>query len=302
MNFSVIIPCRNAQATILQSVRSAADQSSPPYEIIVVDDGSTDASRQVVESCDIALRLLHISKGNAAGARNVGIEAAKGQWLAFLDADDVWYPDHLSRAERLIRKHRVVGYLNHYDWLSLDGRHITRKRRRINSVVSGFGISDYVELYSQYRHFVGMSACAVEREAACAMGGFDESMIRTEDIEFWLRFTRNRAWLFDPVASSAYRKHTPDSLSSNEASAALYRVIAFAKNQDSIEDLPRFRALMRRLALRALVKAIVLGGQEEQARAHEVAYEYLSGSQRVLYRLVQRTPVLGEFLWKRRLI
>ena len=297
MNFSVIIPCHNAEATILQCLRSAAGQSLPPYEIIVVNDASSDSSRQIIESCNIPLCLVNASMESAAGARNAGIEAARGHWLAFLDADDVWYRDHLNRATQLIRKHQVVGYLNHYDRLSVDGQHVTHKRCRNDSVVTGFGRNDYVKLYSRYRHFVGMSACIVEREAAGRVGAFDESMARTEDLEFWLRVIKGQPWLFDPVASSAYRKNVPNSLSSNKVSAALYRLIAFVKNR---EDSPAFSALIRRQALRALLKAIVAGDEKDRSRAYEVAYRELSGAQKVLLRVVRRTPALVRLLTETR--
>lgn len=293
MNFSIVIPCHNAEATILQCLCSAADQSLPPYEIIVVNDASSDSSRQIIESCNIPLHLINANIRSAAGARNAGIEAARGQWLAFLDADDVWYRDHLKRAAQLISKQQVVGYLNHYDRLSVDGQRITRKRCRIDSVVTGFGTSDYLKLYSRYRHFVGMSACIVEREAACRVEAFDVSMVRTEDLEFWLRVIKGQRWLFDPMASSAYRKNVPNSLSSDKVSAALYRLITFVKNR---EDSSAFSALIRRQALRALAKAIVDGDEEDRARAYEVAYKELSGVQKVLLRLVQRNPALGRFL------
>ncbi len=86
---SVIVPCLNAERFLHASLLSVAAQTLAPYEVIVIDDGSTDRSVDIVKSLPMDVRLLRAHRRGGAGARNLGLRAARGDWLAFLDADDV---------------------------------------------------------------------------------------------------------------------------------------------------------------------------------------------------------------------
>ena len=103
MRISVVIPCHNAGRWIAAALHSVADQTYPPHELLVIDDASTDDSISQIYRSGVAVNLMHVNVRNAAVARNVGIVAAKGDWVALLDADDKWYPDHLSRAIALLQ-------------------------------------------------------------------------------------------------------------------------------------------------------------------------------------------------------
>jgi glycosyltransferase involved in cell wall biosynthesis len=103
--FSVVIPTHNRAADLAEAVRSVWDQTYPAHEIIVVDDGSTDDTPQVVESLingGVPLRYLRQTNQGAAAARNRGIRAAAGDWIALLDSDDTWLPRKLEAARTLI--------------------------------------------------------------------------------------------------------------------------------------------------------------------------------------------------------
>ena len=105
VRFSVVIPAYNSAATLARAINSVSGQSYPAHEIIVVDDGSIDATAAVARECGKAVRLLQQSNAGVAAARNAGARAATGDWLAFLDADDWYAPDRL----RL-----------HADWIAVD--------------------------------------------------------------------------------------------------------------------------------------------------------------------------------------
>lgn len=94
--FSVVIPCFNRASRIEAAINSALDQSLPPHEIIVVDDGSTDESASVAESLGPAVRVIRTENRGPSAARNLGIDEAQGDWIAFLDADDVWHPEKMT--------------------------------------------------------------------------------------------------------------------------------------------------------------------------------------------------------------
>jgi succinoglycan biosynthesis protein ExoO len=100
-DFSVIIPAYNVSAIIERAIRSAAGQSLPPFEIIVIDDCSTDDTAGIVRAMarEIpSLRLLSTARNSGpSAARNIGLSAARGDWIALLDADDAWRPERLER-------------------------------------------------------------------------------------------------------------------------------------------------------------------------------------------------------------
>ncbi|MGQ9503351.1 MAG: glycosyltransferase family 2 protein [Thermogutta sp.] len=93
---SVVIPVFNGERFLAEAIRSALAQTLPPYEILVVDDGSTDESAELAESFGPPVRVLREENRGEAAARNCGIEAARGDWIAFLDCDDVWKPEKLA--------------------------------------------------------------------------------------------------------------------------------------------------------------------------------------------------------------
>lgn len=136
MRASVIIPCRNAERTVADAVRSALAQTDPPFEVLVVDDASTDNSAEAARGAGARV-LVNAARRNAGGARNAGIEATSGELVAFLDADAVAAPDWLSRARRDFEADaqiagvggRIVNgrkgrfgeldyYLNHSEWIA----------------------------------------------------------------------------------------------------------------------------------------------------------------------------------------
>ena len=97
MKISVVIPCYNVVAYVGEAVRSVLTQTLPPYEVIVIDDGSTDASAAVLSEFGSSVTLVRQANQGVAAAVNHGVSRARGEAIAFLDADDLWMPDKLER-------------------------------------------------------------------------------------------------------------------------------------------------------------------------------------------------------------
>jgi glycosyltransferase involved in cell wall biosynthesis len=139
MRFSVVIPCRNAENTVGGAVASALAQTEPPLEVIVVDDASTDGSGDVARRSGARV-VRNSTRRNAGGARNAGMNAARGDAFAFLDADAVAPPDWLERARRVLEGNAGIAavggriangrpgrfgeldwFLNHSEWIRASG-------------------------------------------------------------------------------------------------------------------------------------------------------------------------------------
>ncbi len=100
--FSVIVPVFNGASFIREAIESVFSQTIQDFEIIVVDDGSTDQSKEIVERMNVAVKYLYQSNNGAAAARNKGVEVSQGEYIAFLDQDDRWYPSKLEMQWRML--------------------------------------------------------------------------------------------------------------------------------------------------------------------------------------------------------
>jgi glycosyltransferase involved in cell wall biosynthesis len=190
---SIIIPAYNAERFIGRTLSSALNQTFKDIEIIVVNDGSTDRTQFIVEDFalrDSRVRLFNTMNGGVAKARNLGIEKARGTYVAFLDADDLWHPTKLERQFNTLSScvsdpATAAVYALH--------RVIDEKDRVIGNGQSAADCRGYVLARNLILKFVGNgSSLLVRREAALAVGGFDPSYAEAgiggcEDLDFELR-------------------------------------------------------------------------------------------------------------------
>ena len=300
LSVSVVIPCYNAAPWISSAIASVAAQRVPPQEVILVDDGSTDGSGDIVRRSRCDVKRLATPRLGAAGALNAGLEAATGDWIAFLDADDFWHPNHLERAAVLLDGTSDSGMLNHGHYATLNGGLRLRPYRwPMAEPTAGLSAEQFLIAYNAVRYFVGMSACIVRREAALQVGGFDESQTARLDIEFWLRLIARSTWSFDPVPSSAYRHRVPGSLSSDYVRAQYFHLLGFIKNERSY-PYPTMRRLLARCARRAMAAALTEGTATDVMMAERLAEPWLFRKDRLLLSMAKRAPRLFGSLNRRR--
>jgi len=114
LTVSVVIPCYNAARFLHETLASALQQTHPPLEVIVVDDGSTDDSAAIAESFGPPVRIIRQKNQGESIARNRGIDAAQGDWIAFLDADDLWKPTKLERQLEVITPEVMCVHTNYF--------------------------------------------------------------------------------------------------------------------------------------------------------------------------------------------
>lgn len=293
MNASVIMPCHNAGAYIAQALRSAAAQTDPPHEIIVIDDASTDDSIAKVESSGVPVRLLRVNARNAAAARNAGIAAATGDWIAFLDADDLWYPTHLANAAKLLDAGQDVAYMANHHFLRADGsvQPIPADLQpKLDRTRSGITHLEFVDLLPKGFHF-GHSTVMLRLDRVREVGGFDETQQRRHDMDLWLRVLRGRTWAWCQEPAAQYRIDTPGSISKSVINAEYFFLRALLKNLDGYPT-DAMRQLVRTAARRSVSLAFVDGRREDYDLARRQAWPHLPASFRLAYGLAGLCPGL----------
>jgi glycosyltransferase involved in cell wall biosynthesis len=171
---SIIVPAFNAEATILETIVSALNQSHRNIELIVVDDGSTDHTKEVVASLlksDARVRYIYKSNGGVASARNRGIAEAQGTFIASLDADDLWYPTKLERQLERFRTSDPETALVYAwcCWLNAKGAVVgyARPSRAEGNILPEMCLGNVI---------ISCSNALVKRQALIAVGGFDETL------------------------------------------------------------------------------------------------------------------------------
>lgn len=289
MKISVIIPCHNAGAWIDDALASVAAQTFAAAEVLVINDSSTDDSADRAENNEVVHQVIHVNCRNAAAARNIGIEKATGDWIAFLDADDLWLSDHLQRAAAALRGTSDVAYLAHNKLLvfsakgesKMVARDTAPPVRRLTT-----GLSDYVFVNWWCRKawfFPG--ALVAKREVLLETGAFDITQVRRHDFEMFFRLIHRRQWTYDPQPGAIYRMMiNPESISSNTLETTYFTVRALHMNRQRYADtlLPHaLRRWSRKLAWEC-VKAGQIDGNSKYA---VMAMKGLQGAASIFWRI-----------------
>ena len=196
LRISVIMPSWNRAHVIGRAVGSALTQSYAPAEIIVIDDGSTDATVRYLRARFPEapnLRLIEAPHEGVSAARNRGLEAATGDVVAFLDSDNQWEADHLLFAAAALALR--PGYEAVYTGIN---RHV------IDEGWSDIVFAPFDAQALREANFIDLNAYLIRREAAQAIGGFDTALTRLVDWDFILRASERKAPLSVPVTTVRY--------------------------------------------------------------------------------------------------
>ncbi|MGN6868370.1 MAG: glycosyltransferase family 2 protein [Solirubrobacteraceae bacterium] len=209
--FSIVMAAFNAAATVHSAIGSVLAQTIPDLELIVVNDGSTDGTAEALARVtDPRVRILSQPNRGPAAARNAGIGQARGDYVAFLDSDDLLMPTYLERSEQTLRGTPGAGfaYTDAYVFDDITGnvrRRSAMARNRPPEPPPTDRAAFLLELLR--RNFIYVAA-TVPREVLERVGGFDESLKGPEDYELWLRILvrgYGAAWI--PGRQALYRKH-----------------------------------------------------------------------------------------------
>jgi glycosyltransferase involved in cell wall biosynthesis len=299
---SVIIPLYNKAPQVRRALDSVAAQSFGDFELIVVDDGSTDEGARIVEEyADARLRLVRQRNAGPGAARNRGIAEARGELLAFLDADDEWMPGYLEESVRLLDECGPGVASATSGYVTMPSGKTSEQKWRARGLREGIqrftpetptSLAVFMLAY--------MSPCSTVSRAASVRrwGGFyeRERCLYAEDAFLWLKLLLNEAVAFR--LAPLVRFHTDASALSNNLPGAR-PVEPFLLHPEEIEAAcpPHLRPLLERLlAARAFKTACVLGYWGDWRAADSLAgrFDALKGRWRLPYyvpSVVCRTPV-----------
>lgn len=231
--FSVIIPLFNKEDYIESTLNSVLNQSYNDFEIIVVDDGSNDNSAYLVSQFkDSRIKLIKQKNKGVSVARNTGIEYAKANYIALLDADDLWYENHLFELKKQIDLFPNAGlYCNNYKVYHNEN---FQQNARLNFEYfeNCLIVEDYFKA-SIINSVAWTSAVAFSKETFNIIGGFNPDYKTTQDIDLWVRIALKYEVSFNPKITMAYKFYVDNSLSKNENE---YNIIRYNFLQSYIEE------------------------------------------------------------------
>ncbi len=279
MSLSVIVPLFNKAAYIRRALDSIAHQTCGDFEVIIVDDGSTDGSDMIADSYpDARFRVVRQENQGPGAARNKGISESTGELIAFLDADDEWLPHHLETAIEAFDQHhsKLVSFTAGYVESSADVSTAPMWRRRgIKDGLVAIDASTRPELLHYMLAYMSCCSTVARAETLRNWGGFYEHRCTFgEDSFLWLKILLNEPALFDLRPRVRFHREAGN-LSQNLSRARPVEPLLL--NTDDIErDCPRhlLPLLHRFFSVRAFKTACVLGywGKWREARSIRASF------------------------------
>jgi glycosyltransferase involved in cell wall biosynthesis len=198
---SVIVPAYNVERTILETVESVQQQTFSDFELIVINDGSTDRTLKLLNTVkDPRLKVFSYTNGGLPTARNRGISHATGEFLAFLDADDLWTPDKLELQLAALQQHPEAGVA--YSWTYFKDEQGVHSYADESNRFEGNVYADL--LVKNFLH--NGSNPLIRKQAIESVGEFDPTLKSCEDWEFYLRLAAKWPFLLVPKPQILYRQ------------------------------------------------------------------------------------------------
>jgi glycosyltransferase involved in cell wall biosynthesis len=260
---SVIIPTHNRARLVERAIRSVLDQDFTDFELIVVDDGSTDSTKTLLESFQGRLKPIVQENKGVSAARNRGIRSSRGALLAFLDSDDEWLPKKLTRQVELYSPERPLFICHTGETWIRDGREVPQ--RNYHRKQGGLFFERALK-----RCLISPSSVMVSRRLLDEVGWFDESLPAAEDFDLWLRITAFHDVDFIPESLVIKHGGANDQLSVTVPAIDRFRIKAIMKIASRSDLMVEYReAAIRELQRKC---RIVAAGCAKKGKVLEAAY------------------------------
>jgi glycosyltransferase involved in cell wall biosynthesis len=232
---SVVIPVYNGERTILETIKSVLNQTFSDFELIIINDGSHDQTLEMVERIqDSRLKVFSYANAGLSASRNRGVYHACGEYISFIDADDLWTPDKLEAQLRVLQENPKAGVA--YSWTNYidESGHFCRRGSYITATGN---VHAKLLLVNFLENGSNPLIC---RQALIEVGGFEESLLAAEDWDMWLRLAARYDFVCVPSPQILYRV-SANSMSTNilKQEVATLAVIeqAFAQAPESLHYL-----------------------------------------------------------------
>ena len=270
MKFSVIIPAYNAEKTIARSINSVISQTFDEFELIIVDDGSRDKTKDIVaQFSDDRIKYIFRPNQGVSSARNTGIISSSGKYVCFLDSDDEWKENHLEELSKLIEKYTDCGlYVTGYDIRLTDGKILHRSTQVLKNLESGRFDNGY-EILLNYGYFLHTDSICCKREVFDRVGNFEVGVKNGEDDDMWFRIfayypiaiTKTVTAVYDRSESAATAKRVPpqESVFSKRVETLLHSPEVTKYRKDSL-------LIWRERNKLSLARKYILSGNKREAR------------------------------------
>lgn len=297
---SVVIPLYNKGNDITQTIQSVLEQTITDFELIVVDDGSTDDSyNRVIAIEDDRIRLLHKENGGVSSARNYGIRAARSQYIAFLDGDDFWEKTYLQEQLKLIADFPDAGmWGTNYAFV---------KNGKCCPCVQGLGngFRGYVENYfgTPHNDLFWSSSVVIKKTVFDVAGTFDERISSSEDLDEWYRIILKFPVVFYDKVLAYYNQDAENRCAYDTAVRfPLHKDIKFYidKYSEVCRENKQFsRYINNYVASRLLLNGYYFGTKTERSEADIVVKKLCYQDIHPKYRLIFKTPrLVGWLIYK----
>jgi glycosyltransferase involved in cell wall biosynthesis len=219
---SIIIPTYNRSSLLLEAVGSVLQQTFKDFELIVVDDGSTDGTAEALKKDKDRLTVHYQANQGVSAARNQGLRLARGRWIAFLDSDDLWLPKKLETQMGFFSRHEEAVISQTEEIWVRNGRRVNPQKK--HRKYSGDIFAPSLDLC-----LVSPSAVMIKRDVFDAVGFFDESLPACEDYDLWLRISAQwPVYLINQPLIIKQGGH-PDQLSRTIPTLDRYRIQSLVK-------------------------------------------------------------------------
>ena len=222
MKISVIIPTYNRKKTLERAIQSVINQSLSPFEILIIDDGSNDGTEEWVKDNFQNIKYIYQNNHGVSSARNIGIENAYGDWVAFLDSDDEWLPNKLYEQVKAIDSNPEIKFFHTNEIWIRNGIRVNQMKK--HKKYGGYIFEKCLDICR-----ISPSSALIQKEVFDNIGIFDESLRVCEDYDLWLRITSKYPVVFlDVPLIYKYGGHA-DQLSKVNDGIESYRIQSLEK-------------------------------------------------------------------------
>lgn len=280
--FSVVIPLYNKAHYIEACVKSVLQQRFSDFELLIVNDGSTDASIQKLASFDDhRIQLFHQANKGAAVARNKGVVNAKAEFIAFLDADDLWKENHLFEIY-----HSILQFPEEKVFTTKLSRF--EANQKIEKGKYNFKESTQIEVLAYFKNslksdLLNTSGLVIQKAFFNELGGFNEAIVSGQDTDLFIRIGLETDVVFNPLSTFVYRPATANNLSKTPRfKERLALLTAYEEEAKTNLDLKKYLDVNR---FSILLRSKMYGDDAWKIAQHQIDTNNLSKKQMMVFKL-----------------